>query len=231
MFRRKKSAASGPKKPGTLSQLRSAYIATRETDKRVGPYTFGLLLGALLLFALIGLAVHHVWLVLAIGVPLAILASAIFFGKRAERAAYGKIAGQPGAAAAVLGSFQRGGWIITPGVAVSRQQDLVHRAIGRAGIVLVGEGAPDRVGTLISQERKRIGRIVPDVPIRDLQAGDQQGQTPLGKLQRELMRLPKTMTQAQAVETDKRLKAVGSLAMPMPKGPLGRQPRAPRGMR
>lgn len=232
MFGRKKQTDTDtPAKPSTLSQLRQAYVATKATDPRVGPLTFAIFAGVVAVFVLVGLLVGHPWLFLAIGVPLALLGAAIFFGRRAEKAAYATVAGKPGAAAAIVSSFKRGGWMVTPGVAATRQQDVLHRAVSRAGIVMLGEGDPARVATLFSQERKRVGRIVPEVPIHDMLIGDGEGQVALGKLQRELMRLPKLLTDAQAVETDKRLKAVGSLAMPMPKGPVGRQPRSPRGMR
>lgn len=232
MFGRKKKVDdTAPAKPSTLSQVRQAYVATKENDPKVGLFTFGVFAGVLAVFVLVGVLVHHPVYAVVTGVPLALLAAAIFFGRRAEKAAYATVAGKPGAAAAIVTSFKRGGWMVTPGVAATRQQDVVHRAVSRAGIVMLGEGDPARVATMFAQERKRVGRIVPDVPIHDMQIGDGEGQVALGKLQRELMRLPKLLTDAQAVETDKRLKAVGSLAMPMPKGPVGRQPRSPRGMR
>ena len=52
---------------------------------------------------------------------------------------------------------------------------VVHRAVGRPGVVLVGEGAPSRVGNLLAQEKKKVSRFVPDVPVYEVQAGDEAG--------------------------------------------------------
>jgi hypothetical protein len=70
----------------------------------------------------------------------ALLATTFFFGKIAENAAYSSIAGQVGAAASVLNAI-RGAWFVTPAVGVDKNQNMVHRVVGRPGIILVGEGS------------------------------------------------------------------------------------------
>jgi hypothetical protein len=117
-------------------------------------------------------------------------------------------------------------------VTANRNGDLVYRAIGRPGVVLVGEGVPSRVAPLLAQEKKKYARVVPDVPVHDFQVGSGEGQVPLRKLSRELMKLPRLITAAEVSQVDKRLKAVGSLNLPIPKGPLprnARMPKMPRG--
>ena len=84
-----------------------------------------------------------------------VLVALIVFNIRARRAMYGAIEGQLGAAAAVLQQM-RGAWLVTPAVAMNGKQDLVHRVVGRPGVVLVGEGAAQRVKGLLAQERKRL---------------------------------------------------------------------------
>ena len=54
--------------------------------------------------------------------------------------------------------------------------DVVHRAVGRPGVVLVGEGSPTRLPSLLAAEKKRVARVAFDVPIHDFQVGDGQGQ-------------------------------------------------------
>ena len=52
--------------------------------------------------------------------------------------------GQPGAAAAALRMLRRG-WKTDPAIAFTKQQDVVHRVVGPPGIVLIGEGNPNRL--------------------------------------------------------------------------------------
>ena len=228
-------ASEQPKKKRgqQLAQIRTAYSMTRKADPKVGLLTFGVGLLVLAVFVGIGFLVDHPIYLGLVGLAFALLAMVVVFGRRAERAAYAQVEGQPGAAAAVLNSLRRG-WTVTPGVAATRNQDVVHRAIGRAGVVLVSEGASTRVGALLAQEKKKLGRIVPDVPVYDFQSGNGEGQIPLKKLQREVMKLPRTLKPGQVAEVDRRLKAMGSMNLPIPKGPMPRNvrmPKGPRGMR
>lgn len=211
-----------------LAQIRAAFRMTRQADPKVGLYLALTGLGVLAVFVAIGFAADHPIYAAIIGIPFALLAATVVFGRRAERAAFSQIEGQPGAAAAVLNSLRRG-WTVTPGVMVTRNQDVLHRAVGRPGVILVSEGAPSRVTNLLAQERKKLARIVPDVPVYEMQAGDDEGQVPLRKLQRRIMKLPKTLRPAQVDEVERRLKAIGQMNLPIPKGPLPRGARMPRG--
>ncbi len=126
-------------------------------------------------FLAIGFLIGHPIYLGILGLLLAFLATAIVFGRRAERAAFGQMEGQPGAAAAVLDNVGRG-WTTTPAVAMNRSQDVVHRAVGKAGIVLVAEGNPNRVKSLLAAEKRKMARIVADVPVHDLLVGTGEGQ-------------------------------------------------------
>ncbi|MFP8963888.1 DUF4191 domain-containing protein [Streptomyces nanhaiensis] len=216
--------------PGRLKQIALTYKMTRRVDKSigfvlagVGLVTFGVLLA-------IGFWVGHPVYLGILGFLLAFLAMAIVFGRRAERAAFSQMEGQPGAAAAVLDNIGRG-WTVTPAVAMNRQQDVVHRAVGKAGIVLVGEGNPNRVRSLIVSEKKRMARIVSGVPVHDVVVGTGEGQTELKKLRTKLLKLPRVLQGPQVTETNDRLRAMGDLMnnLPMPKGPMPRGMRMPKG--
>ena len=90
--------------------------------------------------------------------------------------------GTPGAAAWVLQNQLRGDWRREDAVAANTQFDAVHRLIGRPGIVLVGEGSPQRVRGLIAQEKRRIARVAGETPIYDIVVGNGEGEVPLAKL-------------------------------------------------
>jgi len=149
-----------------------------------------------------------------------VLAATFVFGRRAQRAAFSQVEGQPGAAGWVLGNM-RGDWRVTQGVQVTAQLDAVHRVLGRPGVVLVGEGAPHRVRGLIAQEKKRVARVVGDTPIYDVILGDGEGEVSIRRLNNHLVKLPRNLTQAQVNALEKRLAALGGTkAAPLPKGPM-----------
>lgn len=216
--------------PGRLKQIAQTYKMTKRVDSKVGLVvagvgiiTFGVLLA-------IGFLIGHPIFLGILGFVLAFLAMAIIFGRRAERAAFGQMEGQPGAAAAVLDNVGRG-WSVTPAVAMNRNQDVIHRAIGKAGIVLVGEGNPNRLKGMLAAEKKRMGRIVSDVPVHDVIVGSGEGQVEIKKLRTTLLKLPRVLPGAQVTVVNERLRALGDLMsnMPIPKGPMPKGMRMPKG--
>ena len=122
------------------------------------------------------------------------------------------------AGASVLLAIRKG-WTTTPAVAVNKNQDMVHRSVGRAGIVLTGEGG-HAVRQLIQDERKKSERYAPGAPIIEVIVGEGEGQVPLRKLQKHLQKLPKKLSAHQMRELRSRLKAVGGMSLPIPKGPM-----------
>ena len=155
---RKDTPAETPKKQGRAGQIRAAYSMTRKVDPMVGWVTAAAGFLTWAVAVAIGFLIGHPIYLGIIGLMLAVLAATIVFGKRAEKAAFSSVEGQPGAAAAALNMLRRG-WTVTPAVAVTRNQDIVHRAVGRAGVVLVGEGLPDP-GHGAARDREEEGRPV-----------------------------------------------------------------------
>ncbi|CAL9426990.1 DUF4191 domain-containing protein [Streptomyces albus] len=216
--------------PGRLKQIAQTYRMTRRVDRKigwilagVGLVTFGVLLA-------IGFLIGHPVYLGILGVLVALLACAIVFGRRAERAAFGQMEGQPGAAAAVLENIGRG-WQVTPAVAMNRSQDIVHRAVGKAGIVLVGEGNPNRLRGLLASEKKKMNRVVGDVPVHTMVVGNGEDQVELKKLRVKMLKLPRTLQGAQVTQINDRLRALGDLMsnMPIPKGPMPKGMKLPKG--
>jgi hypothetical protein len=141
------------------------------------------------------------------------------FGRRAQGTAYRQVEGQPGAASWVLEGM-RGDWRVTAGAAGTPQLDAVHRVLGRPGIILVGEGSPNRVRGLLAQEKKKVSRVVGDTPIYDIVVGDDEGQVPLRKLSSHVTKLPRNLSAAEVNSLGKRMSALGGPKMPVPGGPL-----------
>jgi hypothetical protein len=224
--------SSGPPalEGGKLAQFRAAYKVTAEHDKKLSLYIFaGFAIDFVVVFGL-GLLFGHVIFGAVFGVLTGLMAAMWAFGTRAQNSAYARLEGQPGAAASVLQQMRRGGYTVTPAVAVSRQQDVVHRAVGRPGIVLIAEGSPNGAATLLASERKRMNRFLTDVPVVEIVIGDGAGQVTLPKLTRHLLKLERTLPSGQVTEVNDRLRAVGDLMsnLPVPKGPMPKNARAPK---
>jgi hypothetical protein len=210
------------------AQFRFAFSYARRNDPRFLLY-FVIAIAVPLVLTVVVAAVTGAWAVtLPLGILLSLLAGMFVFGRRTTAAMYNEIAGQPGAAAQVIQTM-RGNWRVTPAVQVSTQQDLVHRVIGRPGVVLVAEGSSSRLKGLISQEMKRIKRVTGGVEIYVRVVGDGEGEIPLKKLQTHFLKLPRNLTPKQVNALDSRLKAMGAPNIPMPKGPLPKGARLPKG--
>ncbi|MGW2561877.1 DUF4191 domain-containing protein [Streptomyces sp. NPDC001514] len=230
MARKEQAAAAADANPGRLKQIALTYKMTRRADSKVGLVVAGVGIVTFGVFLAIGFLIGSPLYLGILGFLLAFLAMAIVFGRRAERAAFGQMEGQPGAAAAVLQNIGRG-WTTTPAIAMNRSQDVVHRAVGKAGVVLVAEGNPNRLKSLLAAEKKKMARIVVDVPVHDIVVGNGEGQVPLKKLRTTMVKLPRVLSGPQVTQTNDRLRAMGDLMsnMPLPKGPMPKGMRMPRG--
>ncbi|SDQ03909.1 DUF4191 domain-containing protein [Quadrisphaera sp. DSM 44207] len=218
LLRRRGGGASSSKQ-GRLSQLRAVYRMTRTHDPAVTWWVLGAFVLVLGLALAIGFATGHPIYATILGLPLALLAALFFLARRAERAAYGQLAGQPGAAGAALRVLRRGWHVEDEPVAIDpRTRDAVFRVVGRPGVVLVSDGPAHRVGKLLEAERRRVARVLPDVPVHLVQAGDGEGQVPLSALPRRVMRLKGGLTKQEVAEVVRRLRALGGLRPPIPRG-------------
>lgn len=235
ILKRKKSESSatgdrgqkgGEQKQSQLQVLKDAYRLTKKEKPAALPLTILIFVIALVLGIATGSSLGHPVYFGIIAVPLAVLIAFFFFTRQANSAAFLSIQGQVGAGASVLMAIRRG-FTTTPAVNVSRNQDMVHRTVGRAGIILVGEGS-SAVRQLLADELRKTERFVPGVPVTTLTVGDGEGQIPLRKLQRHLKKLPKKLSKNQLREVRNRLKAVGGLNIPIPKGPMPKNVRMPR---
>lgn len=217
--------SSSEKKQGRLSQVRDVYRISKQADPAIGWYmllSFLVVFGVLLV---VGFIVKLPWIFGIFGVLFGILAATIMMSRRAERAAYTQIEGQAGAAGAALTSIRRGWYTDREPVAadVARPGDInsaamVYRALGRPGVVLVGEGPTGRVQKLLAAEKKRVERVAPGVPVTTLRVGSGENEVPLPKLASKVQRLKPTITKDEMSLVNKRLKSLGGIRAPLPPG-------------
>jgi hypothetical protein len=233
MFGRKKKEApattdktAAPAKQSQLAVIKDAYKLVKKESPS------GIVIPILSFFAVaaigigIGISIGHPIYLGFISLPLAFLVAFFLFTRFANTAAFASIEGQLGAGASVLMSIKRG-FITTPAVSVSRNQDMVHRVSGKAGIILVGEGT-QAVRALIQDERKKMERFLSGVPVTEVLVGENSGQVSIRKLHKHLKKLPKKLSTAQLREVRARLRSVGGLNIPMPKGPMPTSAKMPR---
>jgi hypothetical protein len=208
-------------KTSRLKQIRSAYQLTKKSDPRIGLILAGIFLGVVAIFVAGGIFIGPLMIWIPLGVALGFLGATIVFGRRVEKAAYSQIEGQTGAAASALQTLRRG-WNVTPAVAVTKNADIVHRVVGRPGIVLVGEGQASRVKNLLAAEGKKHSRVAGGAPVIQVMAGQGEGEIDIRKLTKHVMKLPQSLQPSEITDLLQRLKALDAVRpqVPMPKGPV-----------
>ncbi len=219
----KKKKNRTPRSQGQLSQMWTVYKMTAQQDKTSvlwASLAFVLVLGAFTAFTVLAFPGNIVNLVifLIMGAMFGIIAAMVVMGRKAERAAYSRIAGQMGAVGAVLGNIRRGWRSAEMPVAVNpRSQDAVYRAIGPAGVVLIGEGSRSRVKVLLEDERRKVSRVAPGAPVNFVYVTYDADATNLADLNRHLYKMKKSLNRAEIGVVAKRLESLG-MNIPIPKG-------------
>ncbi|MBB5631811.1 hypothetical protein BKA04_000034 [Cryobacterium mesophilum] len=222
----KPKALKVAKEPGRLKQMYQVFQMTRRYDSTaiwwmaLG-FALPVLVGILLGIILSGDNVPGIILWVVAGVLGGLLAFLVILGRKAERAAYSQIEGQPGAVGAVLKSSLPRGWTGSEmPIAISpKTQDAVYRAVGKGGVVLIGEGPASRTHKMVDDERRKISRILPNVPVNVLQVGPDEDAIPLHKLARRLGRFKKVLNKAEIYAVSNRVSSLHKGPnLPIPKG-------------
>ncbi|WP_433609459.1 DUF4191 domain-containing protein [Dactylosporangium sp. CA-139114] len=209
-----------------LKQIGMVFSFTAKRDKAFVPLVVTVVLVPLIAVG-VAIALGVSWIWAPLGVLLALLGTVIVLNLRSQKAMMREAEGQPGAAASIIENM-RGDWRVSPAIASTTQFDMVHLVIGRPGVILIGEGNPGRVKGLISQERRRLVKVIGNAELRDYMVGNEEGQIPLPKLRNVLIRLPRTITAKDVNSLDKRLKALSARPQ-MPRGALPKNMKPPKG--
>jgi hypothetical protein len=212
------------KEPGRVKQLLDVFQMTRKADSTLILWMAVAFLVPVLIGILVGLLIPGstvlgliLWIVL--GVAGGLLGALIVMNRRAERAAYSRMEGQQGAVGAVLRATLRRGWRGSeiPVAVNPRTRDAVYRAVGRPGVVLIAEGPKGRTQRLLDEERRKVVRVAPNVPVSVLRVGPDEGDIRLGQINRSLGRLKGKLTRAEVLAVSNRLESLAG-GVPVPKG-------------
>lgn len=220
-----------PEKTGRIAQIRQAYAAIKNLDPRLGWWMLAAGAGTAAVIVGIGALLGGFWLWYAVivAIPSALLAAVIVMNRRGNTAMYRALEGQPGATGATLSGIGKRGWyagqepVAIEGARGTRPSDMVDaamvfRALGRPGVVLIGEGPPARVNKLLKLEEKKVTRVAPGVPVHLWVVGDDEGQVPIKKVSSRLTRMRPVLTKEETSVVNKRLKSLGGMKPPIPKG-------------
>jgi hypothetical protein len=233
---RSTSTESTAKEPGRLKQMYQVFQMTRRADPKsliwfILAFAVPVVAGLVLAFALPGQTIFAVILWIVAGVLLGVLLFLVILGRLAERAAYSQIEGQPGAVGAVLSNSLRRTWRSSemPVAVHGRSQAAVYRAVGTPGVVLITEGQQGNLTRLVDEERRKVQRIVPNVPINVIAVGDGPDTVTLHKLPRRMNRLKRALNRNEVLAVSNRLESLThNPASAIPKGIDPNRVRAPR---
>jgi hypothetical protein len=94
--------------------------------------------------------------------------------------------------------------------------------VGPPGIVLVGEGNPNRLRSLMGNERRKHERVASETPIHEILVGSGEGAVPVPKLTRTVTKLGRNIKPSEMTDVLQRLKALDANRsnLPIPKGPV-----------
>jgi hypothetical protein len=160
-----------------------------------------------------------------------LLVAMIILSQRAQAVILAGYEGQPGATGAVLQQSLRRGWRFSemPVHVSPKTQEMVFRAVGPGGVVLIGEGfSKARVQQMTEEERRKVARIAPGVTTHVFYViPDDQDAVNLAKLGPKILKLKRALDRAEVSVVAKRLESIG-LNVPVPKGIDPRNMRMPR---
>ncbi|AZA11814.1 DUF4191 domain-containing protein [Corynebacterium gerontici] len=217
--------AKREQRKNTRKQIWQAFQMQRKQDKALVPIMLAAFLGMGLLFFLLGSWWGGQWIMLIVGLSFGAALAMWLFSRRLQNSVYDRADGQTGAAGWALENLRSGmgiAWRTKTAVAMTRQMDVLHRVVGVSGVVLVGEGNPNHLKNLVNQQKRRIEKLVPGVPVEVVTVGSEKDQVPLKNLQRHLMKMPKRYKKDEVYQIAGRLEAMDAVnsGQPLPKGPL-----------
>ncbi len=219
----RKKQSNDPKDWGQVKQVIEAYKATARLDSRLNLYLILGALGGFAVSAILGIATKTpIWLWILLGIMMALTTAMLILTSRTKKAMFTRYEGQPGSAEVAMQQLNKKKYTYDPVITMNRQLDMVHRVVGRCGVVLIGEGQPGRLKPLLASEAKKHEQVAYGTTVTTLVMGDGANQVKLTELQKTIQKLPKTMETHQVAEVRQRIKALDAVRpkAPLPKGPM-----------
>ena len=224
------------KRPGFFSQIRSLFTFTHEVYPWIGWLLGGIVVLGVLLGVGLGLILQPDVLGIVLwsiaGLMIGLVGAMMTLTRFSTNAMYQKLDGMPGATGHVLSSMLGRNWSASemPVGVNPKTQEAVYRAVGRGGVVIVGEGARGRLTKLMRDERMKAARVASGVPVTELYVGHGEDDVAIADLARTIKKLPKTMDTATMAAVIRRIESMSQsmASLPIPKGIDPTKARAPR---
>jgi hypothetical protein len=215
------------KRPGFFSQIKSLFRFTKEAYPWLPWAQIAILIGGILIGLVVGYLIPPLqwWTLLLWGITglmLGVLAAMFLMTRLSTSAMYTKIDGMPGATGHVISTSLGRRWQAsdTPVGINPKTQEAVYRAVGRGGIVVVGEGARGRLTRLINEERSKAQRVANGVPVTVLYVGHGDDEVAISDLAKTIKKIPKAIDKATMGAVIRRIESVSQSlsSLPIPKG-------------
>ena len=215
------------KRPGFFSQLKSLFRFTREVYSWLPWAQIAILVAGILLGLVVGYLIppFQVWTLVLWGITglmVGVLGALMLMTRMSTKAMYAKIDGMPGASGHVLSTSLGRNWQSsdTPVGINPKTQEAVYRAIGRGGIVVVGEGARGRLTRLVNEERTKAQRVAHGVPVTVIYVGHGEDEVAIADLSKTIKKLPKAIDKTTMAAVIRRIDSVSQsvTSLPIPKG-------------
>ncbi|UYO98555.1 DUF4191 domain-containing protein [Microbacterium sp. M28] len=215
------------KRPGFFSQLKSLFRFTREVYSWLPWAQIAILVAGILLGLVVGYLIppFQVWTLVLwaiTGLMVGVLGALMLMTRMSTKAMYAKIDGMPGASGHVLSTSLGRNWQAsdTPVGINPKTQEAVYRAVGRGGIVVVGEGARGRLTRLVNEERTKAQRVAHGVPVTVLYVGHGEDEVAIADLAKTIKKLPKAIDKTTMAAVIRRIGSVSQsvTSLPIPKG-------------
>ncbi len=225
------------KRPGFFRQIGTLYSFTQKEYTWLpfllaGILALGVVIGIGIGFLIPPFAIWSIILWAVTGLMLGVLGSMMTMTRLSTSAMYKKLDGMPGAAGHVLSTSLGRKWQSSemPVGVNPKTQEAVYRAVGRGGVVIVGEGARGRLTRLVNEERSRVQRVATGVPVHVFYVGHGDDEVTIAKLSSTIKSLPKKIDRSTMAAVIKRIDSVsqGLSSLPIPKGIDPTKVRAPR---
>lgn len=217
-----KKNSTNPADWSTWRKVKETYKATAAVDKQLTPMVVGISVAVVAISVVVGLLLDALITSILFGILIAVTICSFLLTRRAEAASFKKYEDQVGGAQIALMMLDKKKWGYEPNIAADRYGTVIHRAVGPNGLILIGEGEPNRVKNLLATEKKRHEAVSYGVTAQTVQAGKREGQIPIAQLAKHIKKLPQSLEKLQIADLNQRLKALDATRgrVPIPKGPM-----------